>query len=283
MIPTNLFFHYLARGPGMVVKNLQDGLEQAGIYFINNDYDTTNCYMGYLQGMDHINGGRFGNALCGPNLFSLPTDWGQKCKLYKHYIVPSQWIADLYRQFAELDHATIDIWPVGIDTQKWQRISGHQPGGRALIYRKHRSKQDLKDVLTCLGNLPYEVIEYDNYVEQDLFDACNRCSYAILLTGTEAQGIAYMQILSMGLPCYIWNINEWNNNGYICLSTSTPYFDEEMCGMKQNTICSSLFETFLDKLNSYKPRQFIEQNFTLKQKAQEYYALLTRYDCKVVI
>jgi len=268
------------RGPGKVVQNLKLGLEKNNISFGNysllNDKNKNN--IGMLQMVNNWNLLPT-DSLIGPNIFVLPSENKKICKYFNRFIVPSKWVLDKYRNFSELDHATIDIWTVGIDTDKWQIINRQTEKLKCLLYYKNRSQQDLLVVKKVLNkyNIEYTELHYGNYTEPDMLDACIWANFCILLTGTESQGIAYMEILSTNLPCFVFNKPTWNYEGrYQSVpATSVPYFNEN-CGEITDNIDLIKFEDFLDgiKKSKYNPGDFIRENFNLKKCSQDYVNLL---------
>ncbi|MFA6049686.1 MAG: hypothetical protein WC761_00545 [Candidatus Paceibacterota bacterium] len=282
------------RGPGKVVQNLEKGLDLLGIehgktHLFRSD---VRAYEGFLQTVPDMFGKwseKDSHSLVGPNLFVLPSDWTSKqCKNYKHYIVPSQWVADLYRMFPVLDHATIDVWPVGIDTEKWDtcaravRTVGPLADLKCLLYYKNRNESDLKLVKRIIEKykIEYRLIEYGKYKEDQLWDACGWANMGVVLTDTESQGIAYMEMLSSDLPLFVFNKSWWDNEGKMnkVPASSVPYFDER-CGEVCYNVDLGLFERFIDKVKNWKysPRKYILENHTLTLSAQNYYNLLAKY------
>ena len=280
----NLLYDYDARGPGKVIHNLMKGFEKIGVEFQSNNFDlppSDGYYCGLLQSIPHVHDKKLYSALCGPNLFVLPSGWGEVCKNYKHFIVPSQWVHDKYRRFSDLDGATIDIWPVGIDTEFWTNSSSLTSDKRCLIYFKSRLCVEAIAVANKLNQMgiAYDVLEYGHYNEKEMIEYCNRCNFAILITGTESQGIGYMEILSMGLPCYVLNKTIWDyDSSCIVSSTSVPYFDET-CGIIVDGADLNRLDEFVQSINTYRPRDYICNNFTLAKKAKDYYELLELYNC----
>jgi len=276
----NLFYEYVGGGPGKVIKNLIKGLEENNISCISNDLDNKIYYTGLLQSIINVHDKQLSHALCGPNLFVIPPDWGESCQLYSHYIVPSQWVLDKYRTFWTLDHATIDVWASGIDTEYWQCDEKKQ--NRCLIYYKNRRIIELANIINHLNSIKmdYDLLEYGYYSEKELFDVCTRCSCAILLTGTESQGIGYLEILSMNVPCFVCNKSKWDTNPHFgpFAASSVPYFDES-CGVISDQFNGLFFNEFVSKLTSFSARKYVIDNFTLKQRGQEYYKLLQQYNC----
>jgi len=286
------------RGPGKVVQNLEKGLSMLGIGH-GAQYAYTKpvkFYYGILQTLpepvmfgEHSEAGS--SALAGPNLFVLPTDWSpQQLLSYKHYVVPSKWVHDKYRKFRTMDHATIDVWSVGIDTDKWRscaadiRQVGPIPSSelRCLLYFKNRSPQDLELVRKILAKygIASRLLEYGSYSEEQLHDACSWANMGILLTDTESQGIAYMEMLSSDLPLFVFNKSWWETpqKNFKVSATSVPYFDPR-CGEVADNVDLKLFEKFLDAVQNwrYRPRSYILENHTLELGAQRYYDLLVKH------
>jgi SAM-dependent methyltransferase len=277
----NLIYDYTGGGPGKLIRNLTRGFDEAGVPYVHNNYDAKGNYYGILQTVGGIHDRKIHSALCGPNIFITPSDWGNSCKLYNHYIIPSQWVLDKYRKFPLLEHATIDVWAVGIDTEFWKKELPATTK-RCLIYFKGRRGAELVSIANKLNSLKieYDILEYGYYNDAILKGACYRCDFAVLLTGTESQGIGYMEILSMGLPCYVMNKTLWDYYPqYASSATSVPCFDST-CGMVIDNFDLSRLDEFVQKLDTYKPREFICNNYTLAQKARDYYRLLEKYDCR---
>jgi len=267
------------RGPGKVVKNLKLGLQKNNIVFGNESLlsQRIDSHIGILQ---LINGWErcSANSLVGPNLFVLPRENKKFSKYFKHFNVPSKWVFDLYRRFSELDHAQIDIWSVGIDTEKWKVESRNEDNLKCLLYFKNRSQQDLHVVRKILKkyNIEYRELQYGSYTEEQLLETCSWANFGILLTNTESQGIGYMEILSTNLPCFVFNKSTWNYDGaYETVpATSVPYFNEK-CGEIVENVDLKKFEDFLNSVNKkiYSPRDYITKNHSLEISARNYYNL----------
>lgn len=276
----NLHFESTHRGPGKVVQNLAKGLNSIGFEVHGNDLPRPTIPQGCLQLTRMIHSlGR--ETLMGPNLFVLPDEWGDYCKRFDHFVVPSEWVQKIYRNFSVLDSSTIDIWPVGIDSEFWKKTSS-QRSGRAFIYFKNREESELEQVQIFLKSrgIDYDILRYGSYEEEDLFKSCLRSDFCVLLDGTESQGIAYMQILSMNVPCFVINCSKFDHSGKLAESpfpaTSVPYFDER-CGLVSETLNFEEFEKFTEKISKLNPRDFILENFTLEKCAEKYVSIIEKY------
>ena len=255
------------RGPGKVYQNLAKSLVLTGHQVnqqIIGDHDLTVCLQ-YIAGMQNLSSH---NTLFGPNLVTLPTELQD---LYsdqtKHFLVPSQWVKDLYSKFAFVNPENIHVWSVGIDTDFWKPSQNKKPTQDCFIYYKNRSQSDLNIVQLMLKKLKlsYSILEYGKYTEEQLKETCDNSRFAILLTGTESQGIGYMEIMSMEIPCYVFNQPTWKHEGseLTCPASSVPYFSE-ICGtFSDNHVSLDHFSNFVDDVDKFEPRTYIVQKHSL--------------------
>lgn len=275
----NLHFNSTSRGPGKVVENLAKGLIENGWSAYANNTPRKDVYQGCLQEVQAISVLEK-STLMGPNLFVVPSEWGEFCKKFDRYIVPSLWVKNKYTEYTELLHATIDVWPVGIDTEVWTKTTPSiKP--KVLVYFKSREQSELDNVTNVLkqNSIDFKILKYGSYDEKELYTSCIECNCCILLTGTESQGIAYMQILSMGLPIYVINKSKFDYFGKYkespIDSTSVPYFDKS-CGFVDNSFIEDNFLRFLSSLSDFDPFSFIRERFTTKKCAKEYIDILEK-------
>jgi len=259
-------------GPGKVVINLLKGLKENNIKFRINDLGSLN---GCLQPSPYLNN-LPPTTLIGPNIMVLPTDMPPLWKKYNNYVVPSRWVKDLYEKYEVVDECNMDIWPVGIDTQIFDG-SNKTIKKDCFIYFKNRSDEELEDLKSFLiaKKISFEVLKYGHYSEPDFLKHIKESRFCILLTGTESQGIAYMEILSSNVPCYVIDKLNWESDDgkVIQAASSVPYF-EKTCGIIAKK--HEEFEHFLNNLESFEPRSYILDHHTLSQSAQKYLKLLEK-------
>ena len=257
-------------GPGKVATNLIKGLEMLGV---DVKINTTTKYTGCLQTVPHD-----GDMLFGPNLFVLPQDvhpsfWERK----RNLVVPCQWVKDKYKTQLGEKH-NIHVWPVGIDTDKFVP-SDKEPTNDCLIYFKRGSKESLQELISILEEkkLTHKLIEYGSYTEDEFIEAVQSSRFCVMLAGTESQGIAYLEIYSMNVPIYTLDKTVWDDRPGISFpATSAPYGDGR-CGIKTSD-GFACFDLFLNYVHSFRPREYILENFTLEKCASEYLSLLEKCD-----
>ena len=172
----------------------------------------------------------------------------------------------------------IHVWPVGIDTNTWAPDYTKEKDFDAFMYFKNRDEQELVDLCGILVDAKLEghVLAYGGYPEDHLLEFCHRSRFAILLTGTESQGIAYMQMLSTGLPLLVINQETWESPpGKVYPASSVPYFDER-CGMIVDSLTLDILEEFIENIKDgmYSPRDYILENHTAELSAKRYLEIL---------
>ena len=265
-----LLANYLVRGPGKVFNNLKTGLENLGHTVVDSGQDCDYCVC--LQNPvdwpdDHID-------IVGPNTFTVPDQMPSICQQYNNFLVPSKWVKDCYEKYACMKNNQCHIWPVGIETATWdpEVLPKNEQHFDCLIYYKNADKKYLQKAVDLCNSLSlsYAILGYGNYDESILKIAAGTCKFCILCTKTESQGIAYMEILSSNIPCFVFEKTEWDDMpGHECSASAAPYFDD-ICGVKVNrdadlTEMKKHFKIFVN--TKYEPRKYILDHHTLETSA----------------
>jgi hypothetical protein len=252
------------RGPYKVAANLLAGLSKINVEVtINEIQELTGCLRSGIPKYYDLPK----STVMGPNLVVLPTDDSVIWTLYKNFVVPSNWVKDLYKSCYLCEDSNITAWPVGIDTEKFNYLNRNKDID-CLVYLKGREIHEIGDLLDRNG-LSKVTLTYGLYNEEQLIEYTKRCKFCILLTGTESQGIAYMEILSSGLPCFVLDTPTWRG----APATSVPYFSNS-CGKICGRDPHRDFEEFLKNLDKYTPRQYIMDYHTLEKSASRYVEIL---------
>lgn len=270
----NIFFQDTSRGPGKVVNNLVDGLNEIDIQYSKNptimkDKD----YKLFLQNHNLLKSSMIENSIIGPNICTLPIDnkivMEQK---YKKILVPSEWVKNLYLKW--IPEEKIEIWPVGVDTKRFLDYSNEEKDIDCLVYFKRRSEEDLKYVTNLLKELGhnFHVIKYGNYDENKFIKLMKKSKSAFVIDNCESQGLAIEEMMSCNLPLFVWDVKTWNDRGEEnkVSATSVPYWSE-VCGEKiiEKEEVKEKFKKFFENINSYNPRQYILDNLTLEKSASK--------------
>ena len=199
-------------GPHKVVKNLLMSLDQEKVdYAINEEKYKFNFLLQY-DWTGHLKHSELDLEHCiiGPQIWMFDEhvkDLKENPSYYKSLVTPSQWVKDLYVSKFGFSENKISNWPVGIETFNNERDITYD----CLIYFKRREQKELDAVKQFLDskNLTYKMVEYGGYGEDGFKNLVNQAKFCFLINGTESQGIAVQEIMSMGVPIIAWDIKEW--------------------------------------------------------------------------
>jgi len=297
---TKVFLHKRGfgsnRGPVAVELNLIQGLKNIGAtYNVNpktSDIKPNVCVLrsmsAYLWAAS-LNRG-VGEIIIGPNFSAHEVKSIYENKMtISCFLAASYGVKFTYEQYG-IPEQKIRLWPVGIDTAKYGDTRGQDKAVDCLLYFKRRTVGELEQVKKLLADCgqTHIVVSYGNYDEDDFRSAIEQCRYAIILDGTESQGIAIESIMSANLPLFVFDQIYLGDSpkDYIrehLIVTSVPYWDER-CGIKVPTdmFCRSSnlymaisqakehFQGFLNNMEIFKPRDFVLENLTLEKQASEF-------------
>ena len=263
-------------GPEMVVRKLIKSLDLMNIpYAINENIYSNNFLIQYNEvarlkklKLD------YNSCLIGPQIwpYERPAfDLVKDIHDYKKLISPSQWNKDWYMKRWYVPENKIGVWPVGIEIPDNTRDVKYD----CLLYYKRRSAEELEVVKKFLKKkkLTYKILQYGNYNEEQFLELANQAKFCFLLNGTESQGIAVQQIMSLGVPLFVWDVDTWNDMGdaWSCPASSVPYWDER-CGEKfyKKTMLSRTFTKFNKKLKEggYDPKSYVKENLSFERSVE---------------
>jgi len=217
------------------------------------------------------------NTLVGPETMVLPRENYELWRKFKNFAVPCQWVKDSYLKDEATHGHNIMIWPVGVETDKWvwgkdksrSEITGIVFNKTVNLSKEtveRRTEEVMKELDECdVKTIP---ITYGKYQEEELLSATRKADFAVWIGGTESQNIALLEVLSAGVPVYVYDQLEQSYAGL----TSAPYFDER-CGRKETV--PDYLPDFINDVLKYKPRDFIMEHFTVDHCARKYYQQLT--------
>ena len=227
-------------------------------------------------------------VITGPGVLTWPIEWPgvfSETKVSKH-LVGSDWYADFFRSHYS---GPIEVWPVGIDTDKFVPAWPDSPYS-VIVYDKismySEKVPEVKGLLqTILAALKktgvcYHLLTYGSYHEHDFVAALRKAHGCVFLSQHETQGIAMLEAMSANVPVLAWNPGRvleknWEKTAksWPITATSVPYFDER-CGVVFDD--PNHFEEKLAQFRAaceagdYRPREFILENLTLEQTAHKY-------------
>ena len=181
--------------------------------------------------------------------------------------------------------------PFAVDVEKF---IPKEKTGKPVIYFKHVDKNILDNVIRCLGD-DFLIFDYHQGYEEDSFnDAISKAPYCIWVGRHESQGFAFQETLSTNTPIFVIDVKSlrdeiipnqhtaWENflPGHPLKATAASYFNED-CGMiSYLDKWEKDFNLFLDKIDSYTPREFIINNLSPKSCADLWYNTLIQHYIK---
>jgi len=257
-------------GPHKVVDNLIKSLEQEKINYAINEEKYEHNFLVQYDATAHEKHSKIeqDTTIIGPQVWMFD-GYGQflieNQNYYKKIIAPSEWVKNKFITKFNLPEDKLAVWPVGIE--EFDNI--REPNYDCLIYFKRRDQSELDAVKKFLNSngLSYRMVEYGTYGEDGFKQLVNSAKFCFLINGTESQGIAVQEIMSMGVPIIAWDIKEWLDQGesYRVPATSIPYWDER-CGEVFFNIddLEVTFSKFYATLDQYDPKAFIKDNLSFE-------------------
>jgi len=268
-------------GPHKVVDNLIKSLDQEKIEYAINEEKYEHNFLVQYDATAHEKHSMIeqDTTIIGPQVWMFD-GYGQflieNQNYYKKIIAPSEWVKNKFITKFNLPEDKLAVWPVGIE----EFSNTREPNYDCLIYFKRRDQSELDAVKKFLvsNGLSYRMVEYGTYGEDGFKQLVNSAKFCFLINGTESQGIAVQEIMSMGVPIIAWDIKEWLDQGeaYRVPATSIPYWDER-CGEVFFNIeeLEVTFSKFYATLDQYDPKAFIKDNLSFECSVKTLLDILT--------
>jgi len=257
-------------GPHKVINNLIKSLDQENIDYAINEEKYEHNFLVQYDATAHEKHSKIeqDTTIIGPQVW-LFDGYGQfliaNQNYYKKIIAPSQWVKDKFINKFNLPEDKVAVWPVGIEEFNNTREINYD----CLIYFKRRNQSELDAVKKFLvdNNFSYRMVEYGTYGEDVFKQLVNSAKFCFLINGTESQGIAVQEIMSMGVPIIAWDIKEWLDQGeaYRVPASSVPFWDQR-CGEKFFTAdeMGETFDNFYARINDYNPKDYVHDKLSFK-------------------
>ena len=183
------------------------------------------------------------------------------------YIQPSDWVVNLWKNMNANKIIPIKTLPFPVDMDRFN-ISDKidkKERNKVFIYYKRRNPQELSFLESFLQNknITYTIFNYtQGYKEENYLQFLSESKYGIILDAHESQGFAIEEALSCDVPLLVWNTKlmtqEYGGNYSNIPCTTIPYWDNR-CGefFYESKDFEIKYNEFINKLDMYKPRQFI--------------------------
>lgn len=201
------------------------------------------------------------------------------------YIQPSEWAAKVWEINPFCNNIKIGVLPFGVDTNKFSQTKQITDRNKVFIYFKNRNPEELILIENFLNNknIPYVIFSYKNrYNEQDYINYLQNSKFGIWLGSHESQGFALQEALSCNVPLLVWNVKSMNQeygSTYDDIPATTIFYWDERCGEYfynfdelENTL-----NTFISKIETYKPREYILENLSIKKCEEKLNDLINNF------
>ena len=192
------------------------------------------------------------------------------------YIQPSEWSKNVWKLNPLCQDIKIQSFAFGVDTEKFSPVKPLIEREKVFIYFKHRNPYDLQLIENFLTTKNYDFIifSYKNrYSEEEYIEYLQNSKFGIWVGGHESQGFALEEALSSNVPLLVWSVQsmkqEYGSSYDDIPATTIPYWDDR-CGeyFHNYTEIEDIFNIFISKLNTYKPREYILENLTIEKCEQ---------------
>ena len=201
------------------------------------------------------------------------------------YIQPSQPSVDTWLNEFNFKNLPMHSIPFGVDTEKFSPDPNINKTN-VIVYYKQRDPNEFKFLTTFLNNknISYRVFNYlTKYQEKDFLDYLKTCKYGIVLGRHESQGFAIQEMLSCNVPLLVWGVKLRNQEypykkEYVNVKSevsTVPYWSNS-CGELFYTKeqLESSFNTFINNINTYEPRDFILNNLSFEKCCEKWNNLI---------
>lgn len=223
-------------------------------------------------------------AIYGPH-FSVFPDHKANQLTKGIYIQPSEWASRVWHTDFNYKNIPVVPFPFPVDTEKFKPKDCEK--SEVFIYYKSRLPKELNFVMYFLKSkkISFSLFKYGSYKEEDYLNTLQKANYGVWVDAHESQGFALEEALSCNVPLLVWNIKSMNQelrSTYPDIKATTiPYWDER-CGeyFYEKEELDSKFNTFISKLDSYKPRDYIMENLSVEKCSERFLDLINKYDLK---
>jgi hypothetical protein len=206
--------------------------------------------------------------------------------IYKNsiYIQPSKWAADTWRNLNVENVIKVKEFPFPVEIDKFKQIENSNKK-EVFIMFKQRDPKDLEYIITFLNNIniKYKLFNYQTkYKEDDYISCLQNAKYGIWIGRHESQGFGLEEALAFDIPILVWEVKymsqEFGYNYPNIPASVIPYWDKR-CGEffleKENF--EETYYRFINKLETYKPREYILENLTPERCGENFKKLINDF------
>jgi len=206
--------------------------------------------------------------------------------IYKNsiYIQPSKWAANTWRNLNVENVIKIKEFPFPVEIDKFKPVENNEKN-KVFIYFKRRKPEELLFIKNFLSkqNITYKIFDYvKKYKEEDYLEYLQSAKFGIIVDAHESQGFAIEEALSCNVPLLVWKVKymsqEEGSNFPNIPCTNISYWDER-CGeyFEEKEYFIETYNKFINKIESYKPREYILENLSPKKCGERFIELINSF------
>ncbi len=273
------------RGPRAVAQSLLRGLNELGVSYKYNPVRVPqDAVVGVLSSVEGLRWaiqakkeGKIKKIIAGPNI-AMPKEHNGIIfsEQVDTLLAPSGWAKDWLASLAPTRAQALSIWAAGVETAPITKLSSER--GTFIVYQKKCPTALFEYIISELQKrgLPYKVVRYGAYSRRAYLSELNRAKALIFLSESESQGIAIHEAWMMDVPTLVWDRRLFKAGDYEWMgASSAPYLSDEVgIEFKDEQELSVKLDSFLKKLDTFRPRAYHLQNFTDRKAAEEYLKLI---------
>lgn len=281
-------------GPHSVTKSLINGLSQLGVPFNYNpsrEVDVADLVIvladpnALRQAITLKRSGRIKKLLAGPNLVVLAKDDGGilAAPEVDICIVPSYWVQPSYEDDQPSLKNRIQIWYAGVDVDYWRpqktlQQKLEQGYKDVLVYWKTESQEFCNRAESALKRHGFNPIRlrYGAYSRDQFKAQLEKVLFAVFITRSESQGIAFAECWAMDVPTLVWDPQQpLAIKGKVHWPIAACPYLSIWTGLlwKNENELSVLVHNIATQLRQFAPRDWIIDNMTDEISAKRLYAI----------
>jgi hypothetical protein len=192
------------------------------------------------------------------------------------YLAPSLWFAQWICHglpFRGDSTRPLAVWGAGVNTDRFVPLP--RPVAYRhdyFIYFKNQNWDQLRSIHDYLFHNYFKlhgpILMYYFYSSEELLEMAQRSRFCIFLAGTETQGLASLEIMACGCPLFVLDTTEHLQEGYGMSGATSVTCWDSTCGMKSSVKDMGRdFPVFMERLETYDPRSFVEREYSWKASA----------------
>lgn len=276
-------------GPSSVRRGLVRGLKGIGVSCaLDPPVWRTSAKIGVLSGVDALEwaiaekgSGAPKTLVAGPNIVILPSDVHASIRwdAVDCVLVPSEWVRQKYVADSPSLEGRVKVWPAGVDEAFWSpQPSGAPTEAHELLIYDKSGRPDmvaaLESILRSQG-LAFNVVEYGSYAPSRFRDLLRKSNAMIFLSESESQGLALFEAWACEVPTLVWDRQLWirpdRPEQQWAGASAAPYLNEENgLAFRGESDFVERLDEFLGLLPTFRPRDFVLRDFTLRRAASRY-------------